>query len=249
VVGGLSACAQARRWLPSQSGLLPVCLQTQNQASPAVSGLYSTGASPVPLWLPSQKGCEPLRPQAHHQYDLPASTSTFIGARPATIGVSGIPDLLSDATARAPAADATSAGGATRAPRVALVLTLLVAALPAWLAACAAPPSCVGLSGSPMLSAELFFGRAQGDEAAWRDFLARSVTPRFPAGFTEIDGSGQWRGRASGEIVAEPSTVLIVEAAPGAATLAALEAIRADYRHRFVQESVGLALTESCASF
>ena len=125
-------------------------------------------------------------------------------------------------------------------------LNLLLLAL---LAGCAPPPRCAGLPGAPMLTAELFFGRAPGDEAAWRAFLAETVTPRFPAGFTVLDGHGQWRGRASGQIVAEPSTVLVVEAAPGEATLAALATIRADYRQRFAQESVGLALTESCASF
>jgi hypothetical protein len=120
------------------------------------------------------------------------------------------------------------------------------------LAGCAAPP-CAGLAGAPMLTAELYFGRMAGgariDEAAWRGFLADVVTPRFPSGFTVLDGYGQWRQRATGRIASEPSTVVVVVAEPGPATLAALEAIRAEYRRRFAQESVGLALTESCASF
>ncbi len=124
----------------------------------------------------------------------------------------------------------------------------------ALLAGCAAPaPRCAGLAGKPMLSATLYFGRtangARVDDAAWRRFLAEVVTPRFPSGFTVLDGYGQWRGRASGQIASEPSTVVIVLAEPGEATLAALAAIRADYRRRFAQESVGLALTDSCASF
>ena len=117
------------------------------------------------------------------------------------------------------------------------------------LAGCAAPaPRCAGLAGKPMLTAELFFGRT-GSEADWRAFVADAVTPRFPAGFTLLDGHGQWRQPATGRIIAEPSTVLVVVAEPGEATLAALEAIRADYRRRFNQDSVGLALTESCAYF
>jgi hypothetical protein len=133
--------------------------------------------------------------------------------------------------------------------RAAGVLLLL-----ALLTGCAAPaPGCAGLAGAPMLTAELYFGRTAGgatvDAAAWRNFLAEAVTPRFPAGFTVLDGYGQWRGQASGQITSEPSTLVIVLAAPGSATLAALEAIRADYRRRFAQESVGLALTESCVSF
>ena len=124
----------------------------------------------------------------------------------------------------------------------------------ALLAGCAAPASrCAGLAGTPMLAATLYFGRSAGsatiDEAAWRNFLAEAVTPRFPAGFTVLDGYGQWRGQASGRITSEPSTVVIVLAEPGAASLAALAAIRADYQRRFAQESVGLALADSCASF
>ena len=64
-----------------------------------------------------------------------------------------------------------------------------------------------------------------------------------------LDGYGQWRQRATGHIVVRASTLVVIVAARGAATLAALEAIRAEYRQRFAQESVGLALTDSCASF
>ncbi len=109
--------------------------------------------------------------------------------------------------------------------------------------ACAAPPC------QPMLTADLYFGRTAGDEAAWRAFLAEVVTPRFPAGFTVLDGYGQWRQRATGHIVSEPSTVVVIVAEEGTPTLAALEAIRAAYRQRFAQDSVGLTLTDSCASF
>jgi hypothetical protein len=120
----------------------------------------------------------------------------------------------------------------------------------ALLAGCAGPaPRCAGLPGAPMLAATLYFGRGAIGEVAWRSFLAEAVTPRFPAGFTVLDGYGQWRGQASGKIVAEPSTVVIVVAEPGETTLAALAAIRADYQRRFAQESVGLALADSCASF
>jgi hypothetical protein len=117
------------------------------------------------------------------------------------------------------------------------------------LAGCAPPaPRCAGLAGKPMLTAELFFDRT-GSGADWRASVADAVTPRFPAGFTLLDGHGPWRQPATGRIIAEPSTVLVVVAEPGEATLAALEAIRTDYRRRFHQDSVGLALTESCATF
>ena len=128
-----------------------------------------------------------------------------------------------------------------------LVLLLL-------LGACAgAPPPCAGLPANPMLRAELLFGRtshgAPVAEPDWRRFLAETVTPRFPDGFTVLDGYGQWRQPATGNIVAEPSTVLLVLAPEGAATLNSLETIRAEYRRRFAQDSVGLVLAPSCAAF
>lgn len=100
-----------------------------------------------------------------------------------------------------------------------------------------------------MLTASLYFGRAGVDDLAWGGFLAQSVTPRFPAGLTVLNGYGQWRQPASGRISAEPSSVVVLVVEPGSATLAALDSVRAEYRQRFHQDSVGLSLTESCASF
>lgn len=125
------------------------------------------------------------------------------------------------------------------------LLPLLLSLLPA---ACAAPPACPdGMA--PWQRAELYFGTTGVDEAAWTDFLARSVTPRFPEGFTVLAGRGQWREPDSGRIVAESSRVLVVLAPPSAERLAALEEIRTAYRARFAQESVGLALSPACAAF
>src|SRR5690606_25210715 len=36
-------------------------------------------------------------------------------------------------------------------------------------------------------------------EAAWRGFLDREVTPRFPDGLTVVDVYGQWRGAVAGD--------------------------------------------------
>ena len=70
-------------------------------------------------------------------------------------------------------------------------LTLLMAlwAAPAF-AAC--PPG-----QNEMLTVRLYFGQSMNGRpiatAAWRDFVARVVTPRFPDGFTIYDARGQWR--------------------------------------------------------
>jgi len=47
-----------------------------------------------------------------------------------------------------------------------------------------------------MLRSELYFERV--DAAAWDDFLAGEVTPRFPDGLTWWDVNGQWRGPSGG---------------------------------------------------
>jgi hypothetical protein len=123
------------------------------------------------------------------------------------------------------------------------------------LAGCAAPqPRCAGMSGDAEVTIQLLFGRSikgggRIDDEAWRDFLARSVTPRFPDGLTVLEGSGQWRQRATGTIVSEPSTLVEIVTATPPETFRKLDAIRAEYRDRFAQESVGLVVNESCASF
>jgi hypothetical protein len=85
----------------------------------------------------------------------------------------------------------------------------------------------------------LFFGSAFGvevDDERWEDFVNREIAPRFPAGFTILDGSGQWREQ--GVVYRERSKILIVmhHNAPDASEK--LEAIRQRFKERFAQESV-----------
>ena len=69
------------------------------------------------------------------------------------------------------------------------------------LSGCMAAPSCLpGEEG--FTESRLYFGRSiEGQpepdavtEADWADFVAAEVTPRFPNGFTVLDGAGHWRG-------------------------------------------------------
>ena len=99
----------------------------------------------------------------------------------------------------------------------------------------------------------MFFGRSKGgeevvSEAAWRRFLAREVTPRFPDGLTVLDGAGQWRNSA-GSIERERSKLLVVIAPPGAASMRRTAEIARAYRQRFGQESVLRVIRPVCASF
>ena len=96
----------------------------------------------------------------------------------------------------------------------------------------------------PLLRTELYFGTAKADgaqvtEGDWEKFLAEEVTPRFPDGFTVLQGYGQFRG-AGGKIVRENSFVLIVlyplKMRKGSGEK--IEQIRRAYMKTFQQESV-----------
>jgi hypothetical protein len=133
-------------------------------------------------------------------------------------------------------------------------LVLLCALAVSGCAAPAAPAACSGEAGAPMTVYELFFGRsvagrAPVSDAEWDAFLAEVVTARFPDGFTVLDGQGQWRNPRTGEIVRDPTKVLLVAAPPGVATRAAIEAVRQAYEARYRQESVGLLAHAACADF
>ena len=99
----------------------------------------------------------------------------------------------------------------------------------------------------------MFFGRSRGGEevvsdAAWRQFLAREVTPRFPDGLTVLDGDGQWRNSA-GAIERERSKLLVVIASPGEASMRRTTEIARAYKTRFGQDSVLRVVRPVCASF
>ncbi len=134
------------------------------------------------------------------------------------------------------------------------LLPLLLLSACAYPVASQAPPTAGCPAGAPSLTAQLFFGRSINGggtvtDAAWQDFLANSVTPRFPDGLTVLAATGQWRDRTTNRISHEPSIVVEIVTDDRPDTLAKLQAIRAAYRAAFHQDSVGLVLNESCASF
>jgi hypothetical protein len=95
----------------------------------------------------------------------------------------------------------------------------------------------------PFLRTELFFGRNKPDGSEvsrdeWQRFLAGEVTPRFPAGFTVLEGYGQFR--EAGEIIRENSFVLIVvyPLETRRASSRKIDEIRKAYLKTFQQKSV-----------
>ena len=81
----------------------------------------------------------------------------------------------------------------------------------------------------------------------WSDFLADTVTPRFPAGLTTWQASGQWRSDA-GSLVREPSYVLSLVHPPGAGSETAIGEIVDAYKRRFHQEAVLRVRSPACMS-
>lgn len=114
-------------------------------------------------------------------------------------------------------------------------------------------PACQGTQQRREL-AELLFGRDFGDrlgvsEPAWRRFVAREITPRFPDGLTVTDALGQWREPRSGHIVREPSKRVEIVLPGNADDAARLGAIVSAYKRQFQQRSVGVILQSACVSF
>jgi hypothetical protein len=97
---------------------------------------------------------------------------------------------------------------------------------------------------------ELYFGlgRAGGqdgvDEAAWRAFLDKEVTPRFPSGLTVIDAYGQWQGVNQSQPERLRSKLVVLLYADAPAQRAAVDAIRAAWKAKTGDQSV-LRVTQS----
>ena len=102
---------------------------------------------------------------------------------------------------------------------------------------------------------QLFFGHSIPDggtvaDSEWQDFLATSVTPRFPDGFTVLDGHGRkWFEQKTHRVIAEVSTVVEIVTSPSDDAYKKLQAIRAEDMKRFHQEAVGLVVSNGCANF
>ena len=89
---------------------------------------------------------------------------------------------------------------------------------------------------------ELYFGMRKADggivgEAEWQAFVDAVVTPRFREGLTVLTGYGQYLA-SNGELVREPSKVLILVHEGGPDAERGIREIAAEYCRRFEQEAV-----------
>jgi hypothetical protein len=109
-----------------------------------------------------------------------------------------------------------------------------------------------GANCAPRVYDWLYFGRdMQGrviSEAQWESFVAQSIAPYFPEGYTVSDASGQWRDTL-GRIVREPSKVVELVHDGHTERRAAIKDIINAYKLQFSQESVLLVEMRSHACF
>ena len=113
-------------------------------------------------------------------------------------------------------------------------------------------PSCA-IGDTALVRDVLYFGRNRPGGGAvtdieWQTFLDQVLTPRFSAGLTVVEATGQWKGK-SGLVEQERSDVVTVfHSGDEAARRAIMEAV-VEYKRRFRQEAVLRERMRTCARF
>lgn len=129
--------------------------------------------------------------------------------------------------------------------KTALVLVALLLPLPAF-AACPTGQK-------EMLTVRLYLGQSMNGRAiapaAFRDFLARTVTPRFPSGFTVYEAQGQWRDTQTHAVTREGSRIVEIISPDSTELHARVEEVRKNYIARFHQQAVGVVEFPVCGTF
>jgi Protein of unknown function (DUF3574) len=105
-------------------------------------------------------------------------------------------------------------------------------------------------SASNWVDTRLYFGLGPANvpskgvsDQAWRDFLDKEVTPRFPSGLSVLDVYGQWQGTSETEPERVRTKLLIIDYPSTPDNEARIEAIRAAWKKRTGDKSV-LKVTE-----
>jgi hypothetical protein len=97
---------------------------------------------------------------------------------------------------------------------------------------------------SQHVQARLFFGldgpEGAIDDREWDAFVERVVTPRFPAGLTILEATGQWQGRDK-RVNRESSRVVEIIHEESRDSERRVTEIAAEYKKRYRQESVLIA--------
>lgn len=108
-----------------------------------------------------------------------------------------------------------------------------------------------GNGGRPATQELLYFGTETPSgyvtPEEWTQFLAETVTPHFPEGFSSWQASGQWRSNA-GTVIREPSYVVNLVHPDDAVKNKAVQEIVSSYKTRFQQEAVLRVTSRACLS-
>lgn len=168
------------------------------------------------------------------------------------------PGLLTVALRLSPGSAARALSRRRRAPR--RRATALVCGVIAVAAACArspapdpSPVAACAVGDTSLVRDVVYFGRNRpgggtvGD-AEWQGFLEQVVTPRFPAGLTVVQATGQWQGQ-SGVVERERSEIVTLLHDGAEAARRAVAEIAAEYKRRFQQEAVLRERAPTCARF
>ena len=131
---------------------------------------------------------------------------------------------------------------------------MMAFALAALLTACSVPPppkACPG--GKPMIQTQIYFGlsKQKGNVSPreWQGFVEREIAPRFPEGFTIVDGRGFWLSQAENHTISENSKVVIRLHDVGDGQEKAIADIIENYKKAFAQEAVLRVDMPVCAAF
>ena len=92
-------------------------------------------------------------------------------------------------------------------------------------------------------------GRGPVTDSEWQGFLAESVTPNLPDGYTVWNAAGAWLNPKTRATISEPTKVLAAALPAGDAGLAAVNRVRAAYRSAFRQQAVGMTTEPVCGAF
>ena len=115
-------------------------------------------------------------------------------------------------------------------------------------------PSSACRLGAPLVETQLFFGTSKPDGGIvsandWQAFVTAEIAPRFPEGFSVLDGAGYWRDAATAKTISEKSKVVVRMHDEGPGADAAIEAIIGAYKARFHQDAVLRVDRPVCAQF
>jgi hypothetical protein len=102
--------------------------------------------------------------------------------------------------------------------------------------------ACTAFRGEKMTKTELYFGLSKPDgsavsEAAFQAFADTVIAKTFTEGSTIINGKGQWLGQ-NGQLISEPSKILIVLSRLTPERSRQIELIREKYKKYYQQEAV-----------